>query len=93
VQRLLPAVSKGHAVISEGELRCDRPRKDDPTRQCRKMIAKANKLGQIAGNFLCERCKEVIEVRLVEAQMTAKRSSTRFGETHELTREVFNEEK
>lgn len=89
MQRLLPAVSKGHAVLVEGELRCDRPRKDDPARQCRKLIAKANKLGQIAGNFLCERCKEEIEVRLVEAQMTTRRSSTRFSETHELTtREV-----
>jgi phage FluMu protein Com len=89
VQKLLPAVSKGHAVLVEGELRCDSPRKDDPSRRCRKLIAKANKLSQIAGNFLCERCKEEIEVRLVEAQTPSRSSvSTRFRETHELTREV-----
>jgi hypothetical protein len=98
--KLLPAVAKGKAVIVGEDLRCQKPREDDPTKPCNKLIAKTNRYRQIAGSFLCERCKEAIEVRLirvpgpkqspVETGNGSKRSAPkqyplRFGETQEIT--------
>lgn len=103
MQRLMPAISKGHAVITADELRCAAPRKDELERTCNKMIAKINQVGHIAGNFQCERCKEVIEVRMVPVASAGSKNSTRgyaspgsskqyprFGETqnNQPTREV-----
>jgi hypothetical protein len=65
---LLPAVSKGKALITAEGLRCGAPRANDPDRRCNKQLAKRNAAGQIAGNFRCERCKQEIEIKLVQAQ-------------------------
>jgi hypothetical protein len=95
--KLLPAVAKGKAVIVGEDLRCQKPREDDPTKPCNKLIAKINRYRQIAGCFLCERCKEPIEVRLVRVPTGPKQAPDskrgavqqqyplRFGETQEIS--------
>jgi phage FluMu protein Com len=65
VQAQLPAIAKGRAVLTNGELRCAAPHRFE--RPCNKLIVKANVYGHIAGSFQCERCKERIEVRMVPA--------------------------
>jgi hypothetical protein len=70
--KLAPAVSNGKAVFISDELRCQAPRAE--TRGdgvCNKLIAKFNRLHQIAGQFRCERCKQEIEVRMVPAGLPA----------------------
>ncbi len=62
---LLTSITKGKARIHPEGLRCAAPRDNDPARDCNKLIAKRNDAGQIAGNFLCERCRQVIEVKLI----------------------------
>ena len=90
MQRTLPAVAKGKAVLAGNELRCAKPREDDPAKACNKLIAKTNKYRQIAGNFRCERCKEQIEVRLVPvrrpdfSQGPAYQGHKESGMTHQL---------
>jgi hypothetical protein len=99
--KLLPAVAKGKAVIVGEDLRCQKPREDDPTKPCNKLIAKTNRYRQIAGCFLCERCKEPIEVRLVRVPAGPKQTlhdagngasgsapkqyPLRFGETQDIS--------
>ncbi len=58
-------VTKGKAGFTPDGLRCRAPRDKDPTRICNKLIVKKNSLAQIAGNFLCERCRQEIEVEVV----------------------------
>jgi transcription initiation factor IIE alpha subunit len=60
-------VSRGKAVITADGLRCNAPRVADSSRICNKLLVKANQLGQIAGNFRCDRCKSEVEVRVVRA--------------------------
>jgi len=62
--KTLTIISKGKGIISDG-LRCANPRKDDINKICNKLLVKKNILGQIAGNFLCSRCDQLIEVKLI----------------------------
>jgi phage FluMu protein Com len=55
-------ITKGKAALTLEGLRCRVPRDKDPTRSCNKLIVKKNSSGQIAGSFMCERCKEIVEV-------------------------------
>jgi hypothetical protein len=69
--KLLPVISKGQAHFrgeNKEELRCAAPRLDKPGWTCRKLIAKRNEHGQIAGDFRCERCGQSIQVSLVAAE-------------------------
>jgi hypothetical protein len=52
----------GQARLDGDQLRCSNPRQDWPDRECRKLLAKTNRKGQISGNFMCERCHSVSEV-------------------------------
>jgi len=88
--KLVPAISKGKAILLGDELRCNRLR-EDSSKICRKLIAKVNRFGQIAGDFRCERCKEEIEVRLVPAteESASKTVKQRFEKPTNFTpREV-----
>ena len=60
-------ISRGKAVVVNGGLRCNAPRVGDPSRTCNKLLAKTNTLGQIAGNFRCDRCKSEVEVQISRA--------------------------
>lgn len=62
--RLLTYITKGHAIIQGDSLRCAAPRTNDIRKQCNKLICKKNELGQIAGDFRCERCHQSIQVKL-----------------------------
>ena len=55
-------IKSGKAVVLNGGLRCNNPRVDDPSKICGRQLVKANAAGQIAGDFLCPRCKNHIEV-------------------------------
>lgn len=57
-------ITKGKAMIQNDGLRCRNPRDKDPTRSCNKLIVKKSSSGQIAGSFLCERCKQIVEVEI-----------------------------
>jgi len=57
-------IQKGRAVFTAEGLRCAAPRPDDPRKICHKLLVKWNASHQIAGNFLCERCKQEVEVVL-----------------------------
>lgn len=48
-------------------LRCASPRQSDSTKSCNRLLVKRNQQGQIAGNFLCDRCKQIVEVKLAPA--------------------------
>ena len=63
--KLLTVISNGKAVIQGNNLRCFAPRLGDPKRVCNKLLAKKNAVGQVAGNFRCERCHQEIEIKLV----------------------------
>lgn len=63
--KTLIVVTKGKGVIVNDSLRCGSPRKDDINKICNKLLVKKNILGQIAGNFMCSRCNEILEVKLV----------------------------
>lgn len=60
--QLLTFIVKGQGQIFPEGLRCMALRED--RRICHKMIAKKNLLGQIAGDFQCERCKQKLQVVL-----------------------------
>ena len=57
-------ITKGDAIVIQDGLRCQAPRVGDTTRKCNKLIAKLNSLGQIAGNFMCDRCKQEVSVQV-----------------------------
>ena len=65
-------ITKGKAVIVTGKgLRCAGPRKwrqgqsaDPAILLCRHLIALFNAKGQLAGNFQCSYCKQIIEVEM-----------------------------
>jgi hypothetical protein len=58
-------VSKGTAIVKSDGLRCNAQRVgDEKNRTCNKLIAKVNALGQIAGSFRCDRCKQDIEISM-----------------------------
>lgn len=63
---LLPCITKGKALITPEGLRCGASRTNDQDRRCNKLLAKKNAANQIAGNFRCERCRQEIEVKLVD---------------------------
>jgi hypothetical protein len=84
---LVPAVSSGKAVFISDELRCQAARagqRGDGV--CNKLIAKFNRLHQIAGDFRCERCKQEIEVRMVASPAFGRPQATsqhsRLEEAH-----------
>jgi phage FluMu protein Com len=58
-------IVSGKAVVTFDGLRCNSPRKDDASKSCNKLLAKANSSGQIAGHFRCDRCKAEVETRAV----------------------------
>jgi hypothetical protein len=57
-------ITKGKASVTPEGLRCRAPRDKDPTRTCNKLLVKRSASGQIAGNFLCERCRQEVEVEI-----------------------------
>jgi hypothetical protein len=63
-------ITRGKAVISPDGLRCSSPRVADSSKNraqqvCNRLLVKANQFGQIAGNFLCDRCKQTVEIQIV----------------------------
>jgi hypothetical protein len=64
--KLLTFITKGQVQISSEGMRCMALRENG--RVCHKMICKKNNLGQIAGDFQCERCKQNIQVTLRAAK-------------------------
>ena len=64
--KLLIVISKGKAIIAGNDLRCAAPRVSDTKRICNKLLTKRNDMGQVAGAFKCERCNQIVEVKLVE---------------------------
>jgi hypothetical protein len=58
-------ITSGKAVIKQGGLRCASPRESDPSKICNYQFARLNSSGQIAGNFLCRRCDQSVEVKVV----------------------------
>ena len=65
---LLICITKGKALIKPEGLRCGATREKEPERVCHKLICRPSTRGQIAGNFRCERCKQEIDVSMIEAQ-------------------------
>jgi phage FluMu protein Com len=59
----LTYVTKGKAIPQQGGLRCAAPRDNRPGWICNKLIVRENSLGQIAGEFKCERCNQIIEIQ------------------------------
>lgn len=57
-------VVRGMAFFQGDGLRCRGPRPGNPKLPCNKLLAKINSLGQVAGKFLCERCKQSIEIEV-----------------------------
>jgi hypothetical protein len=55
-------ITSGKAVLINGGLRCNNLREADPTKKCGRQLVRANSAGQIAGDFLCPRCGNHIEV-------------------------------
>lgn len=64
---LVPRITHGLAILKPEGLRCQASRASAPSVACNKLICRTNNHGQIAGSFLCERCRQNIEVSLVEA--------------------------
>lgn len=60
--KFLTCIGKGNAQIENGGLRCAAPREGRPGWICKKLIVRKNRSGQIAGEFKCERCGQIIEV-------------------------------
>jgi hypothetical protein len=58
-------IRKGRAVITANGLRCQGPRKNDPTLICNKLLVHRTDEGQVAGQFKCGRCGQIIEVAMV----------------------------
>lgn len=56
-------ILKGKAQVENGGLRCAAPREDRPGWICNRLIVRKNRLGQIAGEFKCERCSQIVEVK------------------------------
>ena len=58
-------ITQGLAIMAPEGLRCQgqRPRSDDPSLVCNRLLAKVTGNGQLAGSFMCPRCKQIIEVR------------------------------
>jgi phage FluMu protein Com len=72
--RCLTYIVKGKAQVQQEGLRCAAPRNGRPGWICNKLIVRKNSMGQVAGEFKCERCSQIIEVqsRPVEADDAAK---------------------
>ena len=68
MNRLATSITKGKAIFVGGDLRCNAPRTFGQRKTCNKLLAKRNELGQLAGNFRCERCRQEVEVSLVPAE-------------------------
>ena len=68
---LRSAVVKGRARFTPEGLRCANSRDKDEERTCNKLICKPNDAGQTAGKFRCDRCKQDIEVSLVQPRRVA----------------------
>lgn len=62
--KLLTYITKGQANITSEGLRCASPREGRPGWICNKLTVKKNSEGQIAGSFKCERCDQIIEVKV-----------------------------
>lgn len=60
----LTQIKKGRAVIVQSGLRCQGPRVKQPDQVCNKLLVRKNAIGQIAGQFKCDRCSQVIEVEI-----------------------------
>ena len=59
-------VTSGAAIVRNGGLRCNAPRIGDPDRTCNKLLVKLNSVGQVAGAFMCDRCRRIAVVELVQ---------------------------
>jgi len=59
----LTYITKGKAQIEKEGLRCAALRSNRPGWICNKLIVRKNLQGQIAGEFKCERCSQIIEVK------------------------------
>lgn len=66
--KLLIFIVKGRAIVNGDSLRCAAPRQDISGKQCNKLLVKRNEQGQIAGNFKCERCGQLVQVKLAPAR-------------------------
>ena len=66
--RLLTSITKGKAMFVGVDLRCNAPRLTGQRKICNKLLVRKNELGQLAGNFLCERCKQEVEVTMVSSK-------------------------
>ena len=75
------AIKKGRAIIVPNGLRCQGPRLKQPDQLCNKLLVRKNDLGQIAGNFKCERCSQIVEVEI-----------RNYGKTKELGPKVLPKE-
>jgi hypothetical protein len=54
----------GIASLAGDGMRCGAPRKDDPSKKCRKLIAQLSLNGRLEGRFKCDRCGQVIECQV-----------------------------
>lgn len=57
-------ITLGEAYMKGNGLRCMKPRRDNPTLRCNKLVALKNAAGELSGNFQCpdRRCRQEIEV-------------------------------
>ena len=62
--KFLAVVKKGKAQFHPEGLRCAAPRDNRPGWICNKLIVRKNSDGLIAGEFKCERCSQLIEIKL-----------------------------
>jgi len=69
MSRLLTSITKGKAIFIGEDLRCNAPRTSGQRKFCNKLLSKKNEKGQLAGNFLCERCGHIVEVTLVDTSV------------------------
>lgn len=66
--RLTTSITKGKALFVGADLRCNAPRPNGQRKTCNKLLCKKNELGQLAGNYRCERCGQSVEVSLIPAE-------------------------
>lgn len=68
-------ITRGKAAFERNALRCA-GKHTDPKRSapCGRLIVKLNRSNQLAGEFKCERCHQIIEVTMIEEGRDAKSS-------------------
>jgi hypothetical protein len=66
LKRIVITQGLAKVVVSDdgGGLRCMAKRSGDPDRSCNKLLARLNVAGQVAGNFQCDRCKQIVSVEM-----------------------------